>query len=342
MSTRTGYVYTIWPPSQELEIATAFLKSFATRLEGAVKQKEVAFYSMQLERSADTSRLHFQTYIEYSRNSKGQAINKLLGIKNSDYHGEPRRGTPVQAFEYTQKDDTHVGHGNRFSGGILPLAEQGARNDLVEVYEILKTDGARGLKRCLESCPAATMRYARGLQFALSILDEPRPVYVQRDVRVIVGNTGAGKTKLALEQAHLRSPGSVCILPAPSEAAWLDGYRGHEVVILDDYAPSSRYPHAVLLRMLDGYEYPAPVKGGFIVFRPHSIFITTNFHPYEWYPNGDYPALRRRITSCQLLGLGQNFDGKKPRDFWGSPLEGALPVRRLDVVPQSDGAQPTV
>lgn len=332
------YVYTIWPNFGGEAYAKAYVQSVATRLGGAVEEKKVTFYGLQLETAPDTHRIHLQTYVEFPVVCNGKAINKVLGITNKDYHGEERRGTAQQAFAYTQKDDSSFGPGFRFSGGTISTPEIGKRNDLIALYEFIKAEGPRGIKRCLDEHPASFMRYARGVQYALSILDEPGSVYVQRDVRVIVGNTGSGKSKLAYHQAFLRSPGSVCILPAPSEASWLDGYRGHDSVILDDYAPSSRYPHAVLLRMLDGFEYPAPVKGGFVVFRPHSIFITTNYHPYEWYPAGDYPALRRRITSCQLLGEGRNFDGVAPRDFWGT----ALALSPAEVVPVQGGAPPVV
>jgi len=224
--------------------------------------------------------------------------------------------------------ETSVAPEFRFSGGTLPELEQGKRSDLEGCYDILKADGPRGLKRCLEKYPGSTMRYCKGLQFALTLLHEPSSEFTPRLVHVVMGDTGTGKSRLVYREAHIRTPSSVCVLPAPSEASWLDGYRDQESVILDDYAPSARYPHAVLLRMLDGYEYPAPVKGGYVVFRPRNIFITSNFHPYEWYPNGDYPALKRRISTCQIVG-----DQKERESFcsrhsyieeWGEPITGVV------------------
>jgi hypothetical protein len=119
-------------------------------------------------------------------------------------------------------------------------------------------------------------------------------------VFVIVGAAGVGKTRYAYERS-VRQGG--VWMSCASNLQWFDGYNGEANVIIDDFRGGAEY--ADLLRVLDIYPLKVPVKGGFVDWTPTTIWITSNLHPDEWYPNlPDISPLSRRINRVARIPLG--------------------------------------
>ena len=96
------------------------------------------------------------------------------------------------------------------------------------------------------------------------------------------------------------TPSSTSVQP------WVDGYFGHEIVILDDYKGTINFQ--VLMQMLDRYPMKMPIKGGFVEWCPRKVIITSNTDPLLWYLDiNQYEgeAFARRITSHKVESRNQ-------------------------------------
>ena len=84
---------------------------------------------------------------------------------------------------------------------------------------------------------------------------------------------------------------------------WWDGYRGHAVVLIEDFDRK----HDVLCHHLkiwaDRYPFPAEVKGSSIKIRPQKIVVTSNYHPEDiWMNPCDLEPILRRFKVTKFSG----------------------------------------
>lgn len=126
--------------------------------------------------------------------------------------------------------------------------------------------------------------------------DHLAPCAVVREVYVFWGTTGTGKSRRAWDEAGLDA------YPKDPRSKFWDGYGGHENVVIDEFRGGIDISH--LLRWLDRYPVLVEVKGSTVVFKARKIWITSNIHPRDWYPDLDAEtknALERRLTITQFL-----------------------------------------
>lgn len=112
-----------------------------------------------------------------------------------------------------------------------------------------------------------------------------------RDVRVYWGATGTGKSRRAWSEA-----GDGAFGKCPRTKFW-DGYGSQEAVIIDEFRGGIDVSH--LLRWFDRYPVRVEVKGSTRPFHGRTVWITSNLHPRQWYPEIDdetYQALLRRFS----------------------------------------------
>ena len=115
-------------------------------------------------------------------------------------------------------------------------------------------------------------------------------------VHVYWGKTGTGKTRFVMNQIMDSSFWS------PYDYKWFCGYEGQKIVLLDDYR--GEYKLQMLLKLLDRYPMQVPTKGGHTEWLPTKVYITSNIHPNEWYPDADrysVAALFRRLHLIQSV-----------------------------------------
>jgi hypothetical protein len=222
---------------------------------------------------------HLQGYIALSKKRYFNFIKATIGERA---HIECAKGSPKQASDYCKKDEEFVEYGQ------LPRGK-GARTDLDNVVQ-LALDGAN-FRTIARNDPAAAIRYGSGV---CRIIALKRP---KRDHPPIIwtfwGKTGTGKTRRVWEFADEEE-----LWVHSGGGKWFDGYDGHRAALFDDL-DGSVFKLAYLLRLLDRYPFPVEIKGGFTWWRPRTIYITTNIHPNDWYPNANEEhkrALLRRLT----------------------------------------------
>lgn len=113
----------------------------------------------------------------------------------------------------------------------------------------------------------------------------------------IYGPTGTGKTRYVFDREDLND-----LWLASVNLQWFDGYTGQQAVLIDDFRGNFCSFHS-LLRYLDRYPMRVPVKGGFTVWKPTRIYITSSKHPSSIYNvDEDVNQLLRRIDQIRYTG----------------------------------------
>lgn len=235
-------------------------------------------YAIYSEECGAEGTFHFQGYVEFFRGVRLARCRKLI----DGAHWEVRRGTQQQAIDYSSKiaDPTFIGGPYIFG---VPSDGQGTRVDL----DRLKRDIEDGMEiaAIADNHFSAFLRYAPSIMRAMELIqkhEERKPI-----VKWHFGPPGTGKTFSATCE------GSRVFFA--NKGLWWDGYRGEDVVCLDDFAGS--LPFHELLQLLDRYGYRGQVKGGYLRIAPRKIIITSNAYPWEVYKDSKLPweALQRRV-----------------------------------------------
>jgi len=253
----------------------------------------VSGYAYQREECPESKRLHFQGYVEFSRPVRLKQCKQQIGDESA--HVDVRRGTRLQAIEYSTKKDTRVA-GPWVSGSCESKQGQGRRSDMEPACEVAKLRGAQGVA---EEFPALFVKYHRGFNALAQQLLPSVPQWRNVHTTVLFGQTGTGKTRWAYEH-----DGALYKLMKPNKGGvlWFDGYSNQKTLLVDDYR--GWIPFSTLLHILDGYPLQLQTKGGTIQARWDHVIITANSPPEDWHKYADQESLRallRRLTCVVTL-----------------------------------------
>lgn len=220
---------------------------------------------------------HLQGFVSLEKKCSLRYIRDLISDKA---HYETARGKPHQAATYCKKDGDFKEFGNCPNG-------QGNRSDLDQIAEKCRTSVA--ITKIAEEHPASFLRYAGNI-VKLKHLYRPQRSG-QPIIHVFWGRTGTGKTRRVWQFADEQQ------IWISSGTRWFDGYDGQPGALFDDFS-GGWFEITYILKLLDRYPFPVPVKGGFVWWCPKTVFITSNIKPDEWYPNAaphHREALKRRL-----------------------------------------------
>jgi len=239
---------------------------------------QIATYVVYGREVGENRTPHLQGYAEFKGRRTLSSVRSLLGRA----HWEPRRGTSEEAATYCKKD------GSFFEAGVL--SKRGRRKDLEEIREEIKA-GASEVS-IAENHFSQWVVYRRSFSaYRQLVLGGERPV---PRVEVLYGPTGTGKTRYVY---HRHTDERIWKWPGDQ---WFDGYDGQDVALFDDF--SGEIGITKFLRVLDRYPERVPVKGAFVFFAPRRIYITSNTHPMDWFPDASrahIDALLRRLTRVE-------------------------------------------
>jgi len=223
--------------------------------------------------------LHWQVIVGLSKKCSLITIKNIFG----PYHAELTRSSSAE--EYVFKEATRVA-GTQFELGSRPFKRNSA-TDWVQVWDLAKAGKLMDIEADLR------IRYYRTLLCIAGDYSEAPSIL--RTCHVFWGVTGSGKSRRAWAEA-----GVSAYSKDPRSKFWC-GYRAQEHVVIDEFRGGIDLSH--LLRWLDRYPVNVEIKGGSKPLMASTIWITSNLHPNDWYPDTDHltnAALMRRLTIIEF------------------------------------------
>lgn len=210
-------------------------------------------------------------------------------------------------YEYTDsKGNLHKGthyDATNEEVGELPQERQGARNDIVELYEMIK-DGASNVE-IMEHNPKHMMhldKVERARQsYRESIFAD---TWRNLEVTYIWGTTGSGKTRSVMEKYGYSNVYRVSDYQHP-----FDSYAGQDVILFEEFRSSLRISD--MLKYLDGYPVELPARYCNKVACFTKVYFCTNIDLRYQYSDiqedcrETWNAFLRRIDFVKVM-----FDGK--------------------------------
>lgn len=238
----------------------------------------VAYCKGQLEKG-EGGLLHWQFIVILSQQQRLSWILRLFGA----WHAEPTRSKAAEA--YVWKEDTRV-EGTQFELGTRPF-KRNCSTDWADVLRAAKSGK-------FDDIPADVLIRNYSNLKRISV-ENAAPVGIAKTCYVLVGPTGTGKSATAWAEATFDA------YPKDPMSKFWDGYRGQKSVVIDEFRGTIGISH--LLRWLDRYPLLVEVKGSSVVCCAETIWITSNLHPVNWYPDLDavtVDALLRRLTIREM------------------------------------------
>lgn len=214
---------------------------------------------------------------------KKVSLSQLKKFFPSAGHYELTRSE--RADEYVWKEETRV-EGTQFEIGTKPTRRNNSHD-----WDDIRSKAQSGDLEGIDS--DIFIRYYRSLTAIAS--DFQKPLALERETIVYYGETGVGKSRRAWAEAGLDA-----YAKDPRSKFWC-GYKKENNIVIDEFRGGIDIAH--LLRWLDRYPVRVEIKGGSRPFCGTKIWITSNLHPDDWYPDLDKAtrlALLRRLKIEKL------------------------------------------
>lgn len=220
---------------------------------------------------------HFKTQVRFAH------VKKIFPPQT---HIEPTRSSA--ANEYVWKEDSAV-EDTKFEFGRKPM-NRNCKKDWEAIYE----SAAAGQ---FDDIPADVKVHCYNNLSKIRI-DNVKPSSMEREVVVYWGKTGVGKSRRAWDEA-----GWDAYPKSPTTKFWM-GYQNQPHVVIDEFRGQLDIAH--VLTWFDRYPVIVESKGGGFPLKATKLWITSNLHPINWYPNLDtdtLDAFLRRLTIIEVLSI---------------------------------------
>lgn len=231
----------------------------------------------QLEMGASTNYTHWQLMVVTTRKQRCSFLKRIWPTA----HVELSRSQALK--DYVWKDDTAVPD-TRFELGRSPLSNPTRRgHDWEAIWNSAKSGQLTDIPAHVRVTSYNVLKRIR--------TDHLQPTGSEKTVKVFYGAPGTGKSRTAWDEATFNA------YPKDPNTKFWDGYDQHDNVVIDEFRGRIDVSH--LLRWLDRYPVIVEVKGASVSLACKNIWITSNLHPREWYPDLDeltMEALLRRLT----------------------------------------------
>lgn len=274
--------------------------------------KQCVYWCMSDEVGGVTQTNHTHVYIACSSAVRFSVLFKRF----TGAHFDVAKGTSQENRDYvfkegkwlkddkgeTNKRDTHE------EGGELPVERQGKRNDLEDLYDMIK----QGMDNyeIIEANPQYLMNIDK--------LDKCRQTIRNKDARTkrrnvkctyIYGGTGTGKTRYVMDKYGDDKVYMVSDYKHP-----FDEYDGEDVILFDEFR--SDIPLKRMLQYLDVYALRLPCRYMNKQAEYTKVYITSNVGLRDQYTDIQrleieswYAFLRRINTVMVYTGVGEYRSG---------------------------------
>ncbi|GHV40107.1 hypothetical protein FACS189490_04810 [Clostridia bacterium] len=229
-------------------------------------------------------------------------------------HIEAARGTSEQNKNYIFKEGTkwendEKGETNlretHYEYGLIPNERQGARSDLILIYEKIK-DGASNTE-IMDANPDFLLHIDKIERVRQAIKnDEAKDIWRNVEVVYLWGATGCGKTRFVMELYGYSS-----VYRAVNYNHPFDEYTGQDVLLFDEFYGNLQIRE--MLNYLDGYPMTLPARYFNRQANYTKVYIISNSDLKSQYHNVQrehteiWKAFIRRINKLMFFGA----DGKQ-------------------------------
>lgn len=223
----------------------------------------------QKEIAPQTGKEHFQGYIRLKNRTR---LGKLKEISASA-HWEVAKGNEKENRDYCTKAESRLEPPQEY-GTYDEKEGQGKRSDLQLIAEqIIQGVSTKELAR---KYPSQYILHAQGMERLALTVQEPPPLISPREVIVMWGTTGSGKSYRA---AH-RFPDAYWVRPGRNP--W-DNYAGQTVVIFDEFSWKV-WSIQDMNMYLDEYRVELQCRYMNKYARWHTAVIIANTPVQTWWP----------------------------------------------------------
>lgn len=240
----------------------------------------VGYLKGQLEEAPTTGYRHWQLVAHFPKKIRLNGVKRIFGDR---CHAEPSRSDAADA--YVWKEETRVA-GTQFELGSRSVV-RGRSVDWQRVLDSAKAGSIQDIPPDILVRNYSAIKRI-GVDFA-------QPLAIERSVRVYVGRTGLGKSRRAWHEAGLDA------YPKDPRTKFWCGYAHQQSVVIDEFRGDIGINS--VLRWFDRYPVCVETKGSSVVLKARDIWITSNIHPRDWYPQLDEvtkEALLRRLQVVEF------------------------------------------
>lgn len=245
---------------------------------------------------------HTHLFIYRENQMRFSQIKKKFPTAHIDYC----QGTTQENREYILKGEKHKDKqfthiSSTFEEfGECPIEEQGKRNDLNELYRMIK-DGLSDYD-IIESNPKYMIQFNKIDRCRQVLLEEKfKNTFRELTVEYWYGDTGQGKTRTVMDRYGYENVYRVTNYKYP-----FDGYKGQDVLVFEEFYNSIRIQE--MLTYLDGYPLELPCRYNNKIACYTKVFILSNVDLNEQYRDifREHPetfrAFQRRISCIKYFG----------------------------------------
>lgn len=259
--------------------------------------KNLAYWCM-CDEIGEEGTYHTHVFIYRKSFMRFDMIKKKFPVAHIEYC----HGTAQENRDYIRKEGKHKDTDkaetnliNTFEEyGECPVEEQGKRNDLIQLYGMIK-DGMSNYE-ILESNPEYMLQIDKIERCRQTVREEEfKNMFRNLEVEYWYGETGQGKTRAVMERYGYANVYRVTNYKYP-----FDGYRGQDVIVFEEFHDSLKIQE--MLTYLDGYPLDLPCRYNNKVACYTKVYILSNVPFDEQYRDifREYPetfrAFKRRIS----------------------------------------------
>jgi len=246
---------------------------------------------------------HTHLYIYRQDAMRFNQIKKLFPSAHIDYC----RGTSQENRDYCLKQGRYAGSRKEETNlkdtfeesGEMPLERQGQRNDLIDLYDMIK--GGLTNFDILESNPQYLMNLDKiDLCRQVVSAEKYRTTFRKMDVAYYCGSTGKGKTRSVMEKWGYENVYRVTDYSHP-----FDTYMGQSVVVFEEFHSNLKIQD--MLNYLDGYPLVLPSRYSNKTACYTTVYIISNLKLEEQYRSiqreywETWNAFLRRIHTVKVF-----------------------------------------
>lgn len=248
-----------------------------------IKEQLAAFKNMvywcMSDEIGENGTYHTHLYLHCSGAVRFSTLKKRF----EGAHFEMANGTAQQNRDYcfkegkwldSKKSDTNLRETHEEYGNV-PVERQGARNDLADLYDMIKS-GMTNFEILEENTDY--LFDIEKIEKARQTVKEAmyKDTFRELEVTYIFGETGTGKTRGVMEKYGYSNVFRVTDYTHP-----FDGYKGQDVIIFEEFRSSLQIGE--MLNYLDGYPLELPARYGNKAACFTKVFMITNISLHEQY-----------------------------------------------------------